>query len=55
MHTLLGVLGTQELIIFSYPVIFIVIPVIAYYQGKKKGRLEGRLEEMERNRRQGQA
>ena len=55
MNTLLGLFGTQEFIIFLYPVIYLVIPALAYYFGKRKGRIEGRLEEIERNRRQGKA
>ena len=51
MLNLLGVLGTQEILIMVALVLLIIlIPVIAYNQGKKKGRLEGKLEEMERQR-----
>lgn len=50
MITLLGVIGTQEIIILLFGIIVLfLIPVIAYQQGKKKGRLEGRLEEIEKN------
>ena len=50
MLHLLGVIGTQEIIIIAALLFFIVaVPVIAYQQGKKKGRLEGRLEEIDRN------
>ena len=55
MITLLGVLGTQEIIVLftlCIPVIAILIPIWTYHQGKKRGRLEGRLEEMERARQQ---
>jgi hypothetical protein len=51
MLNLLGVLGTQEILLMAFLLLIILfIPIIAYNQGKKKGRLEGRLEEMERHR-----
>jgi len=56
MTTLLGVLGTQEIIVIlifvGAPALLLLIPFFAYQQGKKKGRLEGRLQEMERNKQQ---
>ena len=44
MYTLLGVLGTQELIIISSLVAFcclvVVLPIVAYRLSKKAGKLE---------------
>jgi hypothetical protein len=44
MLTLLGVLGTQELIIIASLVAFccllIIVPILAYRLGKKAGKLE---------------
>ena len=44
MFTLLGVLGTQELIIISSALAFVcllvIVPIITYRLGKKAGKLE---------------
>lgn len=45
MFTLLGVLGTQELIIISslllaFVCLLVIVPIIAYRLGKKAGKLE---------------
>ena len=44
MFTLLGVLGTQELIIISSLLAFVcllgIVPIITYRLGKKAGKLE---------------
>ncbi len=44
MFTLLGVLGTQELIIIlsliAFCCLLVVVPIIAYRLGKKAGKLE---------------
>lgn len=49
MLHLLATLGAQELIILIPLALLVFIALIAYNQGRKKGRLEGRLEEIERN------
>jgi hypothetical protein len=52
MSQTLLLIGTQEILILLmvFIILVIVVPVIAYQQGKKKGRLEGKLQEMERQR-----
>jgi hypothetical protein len=51
-YPILGIIGTQEIIILLILLIVFIIgmPIFFYNRGRKKGRLEGKLEEMERNR-----
>jgi len=47
-----GSLGLFEILILVLGFfLLIIVPVITYHQGKKRGKLEGRMEEMEKNRR----
>jgi len=48
MLPILGVLGNQEIVLLLLLfIILISIPITAYYAGKKRGRIEGKLEAME--------
>lgn len=48
MYILLGVLGNQEITLILLLLLIIVgVPVAAYYAGKKRGRIEGKLEALE--------
>jgi len=55
MFTLAGVLGTQEIIVILFFLVgpgLVLISFFTYRQGRKRGRLEGRMQEMERTRQQ---
>jgi hypothetical protein len=44
-----GIYGILMLVMGFF--LLIIVPIITYHQGKKRGKLEGRMEEMEKNRR----